>query len=565
MRLFSRKSPEEKRLDELKEIEKGVSEITRGAYKSKPNKPYPNFHYFYMCCAEMEEYERLTIYFNEFITETYVDISDNTLDLDAFLEQIKAGVYSMLVTHKFKECSESCSVLINNHVGGAKSVSEDNESYNHIINNIKYIQGLCYYQIGQYTDAYESLKNIDDTIIIENYGKTDATCRINLLTDPLNKSSIDYKQLAKSKIDLIHGLENNISHYTEGELYELVQREASDEIRLPAINGINDEKLLAKIYNSESDDEIKYIIAQKITNPEILNKMLHNTTDFKTIEYILNSLNENNLKNIAHTFSNPLVQIEAIKHVNDEETLYDIALNSKTQNISVEAVKKIEDIDRLESIIDNSSHREVVIEAMSRIPGQSQLWELIDNTQDFELKCFAITKLKNSSKLMNLFDQKENPHIKRAAFIALKNSGEVSYVIRNYTDDYLVEKFLREMDRFEIKEILKKGVIPKGSFKIEYAYWKRVFIYYFEEKAKGRDAKQLRQELIDENSKCMSCGGENLKIRYNHNSLFLCDFIDLECKECGRKFSAPSLFVKHLPDDHIKIIEDGIILNHYDF
>lgn len=423
MRLFSRKSPEEKRLEELKEIEEGVTEITRGVYKSKPNKPYPNFHYFYMCCAEMEEYERLTVYFNEFITHTYVDISDNTLDFDAFLMQIQAGLYSMLITHKFKECGETCSVLINKHVGGTKSLSDDNGLYNRAINNIKYIQGLCYYQIGQYADAYESLKNIDGNIIIETYGKTDATCRINLLAHPLNKNSIEYKQLAKNKMDLIHDLENNISHYNEGELYELVQREMSDEIRLPAINGISDDELLAKIYDGESDNEIKYVIAQKITSPEILKEMLHNTTDLKVIEYILNSLDENDLENIARTFNNPSVQLEAIKHINDEETLYDIALNSKTPNISIEAIKKIEGTDRLENIIDNSTHNEVIVEAMSQIPGQSQLLDLIDNTSDFELKCLAITKLKNSSKLMNFFHQKENQRIKRAAFIGLKNSG----------------------------------------------------------------------------------------------------------------------------------------------
>lgn len=231
-------------------------------------------------------------------------------------------------------------------------------------------------------------------------------------------------------------------------LPEVAKSHENPEMRIAAINQIDDTALLVSILKAEKDMNVARAAISKIRylSDSVLEVAKKAKTKEVCIEAVSCISDEEALVGIAVKHKLPGVRFFAyckiesnekrprLQKIISEKELVGFALNDTDARIRRHAVAGISDLSTLQKVALHDSDRHIRWNALKKISDQRVIKQILQQDTDDEVRELAVSKLDDQASLLQVLQQDKSPRVRRQAVLGVKDDSVLKKIVQTDSD-----------------------------------------------------------------------------------------------------------------------------------
>lgn len=263
---------------------------------------------------------------------------------------------------------------------------------------------------------------------IKNYSFDDAIISVYGEIDLLNNNR--FKDFQPKSIEELEGITS------QAFLADIAKNNENTEIRLAAIQRLDDQTALANIANNDSDFQIQFAAVQRLTNQTSLANVAYNNSSVQVrLAAVRKLTNQTSLANVAYNDRDTEVRFAAVQRLTNQTSLANVAYNDRDAQVRFEALQKLTNQTSLANVAYNDRDPDIRLAALQRLTNQTSLANIAYNDRDAQVRLIAVQKLDNQTSLTNVANNDRDTQVRLAAVQKLTNRTTLTNIANNDRDE----------------------------------------------------------------------------------------------------------------------------------
>ena len=245
----------------------------------------------------------------------------------------------------------------------------------------------------------------------------------------------------------------------QGLLKKMVAETESPEILKEMVANLEDEATLCEMIQKEIPSDIKIVALEKVNNPELLQKIIQDaTSDEIKIAAIENLHDLDVLMTLFKDETSAPVKCAIVENVTDQDVLLDIYQSEMDDDVKPAIINKIVDTEKLIRILETEMDLPLYDYAAERLLGGTQstqplptklYLDILTKSTKLPICQMAASKITDASLLIKIARDSSYSNVAREAAVAgVQDQGELAQVVKVEKEMDIVHIILNNMTDF---------------------------------------------------------------------------------------------------------------------